>query len=281
LGLDYSFPATQPRIRAIDHPEILLVSIVVLATQYCFPFEDVGLPDQHGTYVQIPQMDWAKWEELMAPIMNRARDSEELDYKTVTAADITNMTPEQLEKYFTHMSLQLDNAGKSHHERRDLSGMRWHGKGDENDTAFLSKFFPTEKARPFPPQEEDTDQAVNTRAVDVQEQAVAFGKSSVEQQHALERYYSYKRLEDLPPHGRMFYDLAARLAGLSSLSLLKAVNMLELQVRAWKRRQVLLEVERRQVRESREGGIDEGPPNPDDVEVLQVQEDDETVVNTS
>ncbi|KAH7375602.1 hypothetical protein B0T11DRAFT_270606 [Plectosphaerella cucumerina] len=263
LGLDYSFPSAQPRIRAIDHPEILLVSIVVLATQYCFPFEDVGLPDQHGTYVQIPQMDWAKWEELMAPIMNRARDSEELDYKTVTAADITNMTPEQLEKYFTHMSLQLDNAG------------------DENDTAFLAKFFPTEKARPFPPQEEDTDQAVNTRAVDVQEQAVAFGKSSVEQQLALERYYSYKRLEDLPPHGRMFYDLAARLAGLSSLSLLKAVNMLELQVRAWKRRQVLLEAERRQVRESREGGIDEGPPNPDYFEVLDAQEDDETVVNTS
>lgn len=88
--------------------------------------------------------------------------------------------------------------------------------------------------------------------MEVQQEAVAFDAPTVEQQNAPERYYSYKRLEDLPSHGRLFYDLAARLAGLSSLSLLKAVNMLELQVRAWKRRQLLLEAERRREWELRE-----------------------------
>lgn len=112
LGLEYSFPAPQARIRAIQHPEILLVSIIVLATQYCFPFEDVGLPEQHETYVQVPRLDWAKWEELMAPIMDKVRDSEQIDFKAASAADITIMTPEQLDQYFTHMSLQLDTDGK-------------------------------------------------------------------------------------------------------------------------------------------------------------------------
>lgn len=51
------------------------------------------------------------------------------------------------------------------------------------------------------------------------------------------RYFSYRSLEDLPPAGRAFYEAVAKSAGLSSSSLLKAVNMLELEVRSWQRRQ--------------------------------------------
>lgn len=113
LELNYSFPSGIPRIRAIHHPEILLVSVIVLATQYCFPFEEVALPDQHGNYVQIPELDWAKWEALMAPTLASLQASEDISYQTATVDDITSMTPEQLEKYFTYMSLQIDSSGES------------------------------------------------------------------------------------------------------------------------------------------------------------------------
>lgn len=103
---------------------------------------------------------------------------------------------------------------------------------------FLTDLFPLEPAQAPTPRSEETDETLNHRAVDVQSEVVAFDKFSAEERMADgNRYYSYVTLEDLPPHGRAFYDLAAKLAGLSSLSLLKAVNMLELQVRRWKRRQ--------------------------------------------
>lgn len=113
LNLSYSFPLDIPRIRAIHHPEVLLASVFVLAAQYCFPFEQVAAPEQEGNFVQIPQMDWDKWREIMAPSLDFTNNAETVDFQTATAADITSMTPEELDKYFTHLSLQVDERGKS------------------------------------------------------------------------------------------------------------------------------------------------------------------------
>lgn len=102
----------------------------------------------------------------------------------------------------------------------------------------MTDLFPLEATQPPQAQPEDTDEALNQRAIEVQLEAVAFDKFSAEERMTTNtRYYSYRRLEDLPPPGQVFYELAARMAGLSALSLLKAVNMLEIQVREWKRRE--------------------------------------------
>lgn len=110
MNLSYSFPVELHRIRAIHHPEILLISIIVFATQYCFPFEDVPLPAQ-GEHWQIPRLDWQKWLEIMAPAISRVQGREGIDVRTATTADIVSMTPDELDEYFAHMSLQIDNKG--------------------------------------------------------------------------------------------------------------------------------------------------------------------------
>lgn len=113
MGLDYSFPVNSTRIRATDHPEILLVVVIVFSTQYHFPFEDTELPSQESNSFRIPRLDWDKWEDIMSPVIEEAQPAQGIDYRQATASDITSMTPEELDKYFTHMSLQIENQGKS------------------------------------------------------------------------------------------------------------------------------------------------------------------------
>lgn len=111
MNLNYTFPDDAHRIRAIHHPEILLISIIVFATQYCFPFENVPLSIQ-GELLRIPRLDWQKWLEIMAPAIDRAQGRESIDVRTATTADIASMTPEELDEYFSHMSLQIDSKGR-------------------------------------------------------------------------------------------------------------------------------------------------------------------------
>ncbi|RBQ90079.1 hypothetical protein VDGD_00363 [Verticillium dahliae] len=216
MTLGYSFPVEAPRIRAIHHPEILLSCVIVLATQWCFPFEQVSLPSQDDNG-QIPKLDWDKWHAVMSQAVKEARATSSTDYRTATAADITSMPPDELDKYFTHAALHIESK-------------------DEN--AFLAEFFPVEEARPKAAEPEEADDALNKRLQKVQIEAASFDEEKESQPTGTNlRYFSYRTLGDLPPHGRAFYDRAAQLAGLSTESLLKAVNMLELQIRAWRRRQ--------------------------------------------
>lgn len=110
MTLGYSFPVEAPRIRAIHHPEILLSCVIVLATQWCFPFEQVSLPSQDDN-VQIPKLDWDKWHAVMSQAVKEARATSSTDYRTATAADITSMPPDELDKYFTHVALHIESKG--------------------------------------------------------------------------------------------------------------------------------------------------------------------------
>ncbi|KAG7142434.1 RNA polymerase I-specific transcription initiation factor rrn7 like protein [Verticillium longisporum] len=190
---------------------------VLMTLQYwCFPFEQVSLPSQDDNG-QIPKLDWDKWHAVMSQAVKEARATSSTDYRTATAADITSMPPDELDKYFTHVALHIESK-------------------DEN--AFLAEFFPVEEARPKAAEPEEADDALNKRLQKVQIEAASFDEEKESQPTGTNlRYFSYRTLGDLPPHGRAFYDRAAQLAGLSTESLLKAVNMLELQIRAWRRRQ--------------------------------------------
>lgn len=97
--------------------------------------------------------------------------------------------------------------------------------------------FPLVETRPKPPEPEETDDIINQRLRAVQKDAVTFEMDESHEPDFSPRYFSYRNVEDLPEAGRAFYDLASRLAGLSTQSLLKAVNMFELLIRAWHRKQ--------------------------------------------
>ncbi|ROT38691.1 hypothetical protein SODALDRAFT_333311 [Sodiomyces alkalinus F11] len=213
MNLNYAFPVESNRIRAIHHPEILLIAVIVFATQYCFPFENVPF-EAEGDLLRIPRLNWQKWLEIMAPAIGRAQERESIDVRAATT-DITAMTPEQLDEYFAHMSLHIDS---------------------KDEEFFLAKLFPLVETRPKPPEPEETEGTIDQRLRAVQQNAVSFDMEESDEADFSSRYFSYRNLEDLPEAGRAFYDLASQLVGLSSQSLLKAVNMLELVVRAWRRR---------------------------------------------
>lgn len=110
-------------------------------------------------------------------------------------------------------------------------------KAVPEDQKVLADLFPMEETTFKPPKPEEPAEAIEKRLRTVQQEACNFEDEDDGIADISTRYVSYRSVDDLPAVGRSFYDLAAKQAGLSTTSLLKAVNMFELQVRAWRRKQ--------------------------------------------
>ncbi len=64
LQLPLQFPLHKSRIFPLDHPEIVLVALLIVATKLCFPFaddQDSLLKGVNG----ISRLSWSQWVECI------------------------------------------------------------------------------------------------------------------------------------------------------------------------------------------------------------------------
>ncbi|KAK0379224.1 RRN complex forming protein [Colletotrichum limetticola] len=229
-NLTFSFPLEKTRIRLINQPEVLLVTILVLAAMHCFPLEDnMPAPQDENNFI-VPKLDWKEWKRIMTPALAPDEATSTVDYTGVTASQITSMSPKELDEYFTHLSLLTE----AHTEE-----------------SLLARYFPVDEQAPKHTESETTGDEMAGRLRAVQTQAASFVDSDAhdrleEESLRTSRYHSYKSEEDLPPIGRDFFQLAARLAGLSVPMLVRAVNMLEGHIVTWQKEQRRAASERRE-----------------------------------
>ncbi|KXH53792.1 forms a complex with the other RRN protein RRN6 and RRN11 [Colletotrichum salicis] len=210
-NLAFSFPLEKTRLRLINQPEILLVTILVLAAMHCFPFEDnIPAPQDENNFI-LPKLDWKEWKGIMTPALATDEAISTVDYTDVTASQITSMSPKELDEYFAHLSLLTE---------------------AQTEETLLARYFPMDEQVPRQTVSETTGDEVTERLRAVQTQAASFADLDERNRQGDEslrknRYHSYKSEEDLPPIGRDFFQMAAQLAGLSVPMLVRAVNMLE------------------------------------------------------
>ncbi|KAF4773467.1 forms a complex with the other RRN protein RRN6 and RRN11 [Colletotrichum scovillei] len=198
-NLTFSFPLEKTRIRLINQPEILLVTILVLAAMHCFPLEDNKPAPQDENNFIVPKLDWKEWKRIMTPALVPDEATSTVDYTDVTASQITSMSPKELDEYFAHLSLLTE---------------------AQTEETLLARYFPVDEQVPKQTVSETTGDEMAGRLRAVQTQAALFVDSDAhdrlgEESLRTSRYHSYKSEEDLPPIGRDFFQLAARLAGLS------------------------------------------------------------------
>lgn len=120
-----------------------------------------------------------------------------------------------------------------------------------DEETLLARYFPVDEQVPKQTVSETTGDEMAGRLRDIQTQAASFIDSDAHDRHGKEslrisRYHSYKSEEDLPPIGKDFFHLAARLAGLSVPMLVRAVNMLEGHIVTWQKEQRRAASERRE-----------------------------------
>lgn len=116
LEISFQFPVTKSRIFPVDYPEILLISVLIVATKICFPWKQVepALSEE-----PLPRLDWEQWQQVTS---QTAGDDQGLasrpDLVNVTSEQVVAMTEPELDEYFGRMASLGDQTSKSTWKQR-------------------------------------------------------------------------------------------------------------------------------------------------------------------
>lgn len=251
LDCTFRFPVKKQKIYPIDHPDILLVSTLLVATKVCFPLGSSMLVE--GWEAGMPRLDWQEWSASMS---RRASNSEpsapELDLKSVTAEQVVLMTESELDDYFRRIS-SLNDKQSALIIRVFICAYSL--TIDELDTNPLSQFFPLQAPLlPDVPVVGTKEDDIEASIYDVIQASVWPREREVDQSASKsdEIYAGYQTMEDLSPTARKLYEAAgsyyistlilessdtslAYMAGLQLSTLVRAVYMLEQRIIIWQR----------------------------------------------
>ncbi|KAH6658951.1 hypothetical protein BKA67DRAFT_529141 [Truncatella angustata] len=72
LEATFDFPnGDSKRIRAMDNPEVLLITLVVVATKLLYPMDGNDRPPASEDDPHVKQIDWAEWQKMRAKASNK------------------------------------------------------------------------------------------------------------------------------------------------------------------------------------------------------------------
>jgi hypothetical protein len=103
LGVSFTVPIRRSRLRLSHHPEIVLISLLVMVVKQYFPFskDHAPPPDQ-----MLPHINWSKWNKIMGPVVATARYNKQ-NYDNITAQQVATMTEEEKMQWALHIEKGL------------------------------------------------------------------------------------------------------------------------------------------------------------------------------
>ncbi|KAH7004570.1 ubiquitin family-domain-containing protein [Fusarium venenatum] len=222
MRFSFQLPIEQSRRFYIDYPEILLISVVLVAAKLCFPL------GRHAPLLQVAEtesnikFDWMKWQKSIHELIDLSQASEkEPSFDKITVDQVTSMTAEELDQYFAHIASTIDK---------------------KNDSV-VTRFFPSENAPPpetlsAESAEKDNDHKMRQilgRAITI----VGEEGSEQEDETMLEpNYEAFRSVEDLNETAQALYKAAGHISGLSLDEAVQAVYMLEQKILGWQMAQL-------------------------------------------
>lgn len=108
MKLGFQLPIHKSRLFILDYPEILLVSVAVVATKLSSPLGGSSPLLQGIGFEAGLRFNWDKWREAIAELDDPLASQGEPSFDKVTADQVIAMTSEQLDKYFAHISSLID-----------------------------------------------------------------------------------------------------------------------------------------------------------------------------
>ncbi|KAI2624302.1 hypothetical protein GGR54DRAFT_595887 [Hypoxylon sp. NC1633] len=100
LKTSYSYPTGGKRIRTMDNPEVLLISLIVVSAKLLYPLDGIERPPRTEADLRVVKFDWEKWREVMQDDTNETSCNlvRGEEYK-VTPEDVLNMDKVKLDDY--------------------------------------------------------------------------------------------------------------------------------------------------------------------------------------
>ncbi|GKU02567.1 polymerase i core factor subunit [Fusarium langsethiae] len=199
MRFSFQLPIERSRRFHIDYPEILLISIVLVAAKLCFPLgRHAPLLQVAGTETNI-KFDWTKWQKGIHELVDPSQASEkEPSFDKITVDQVTSMTAEELDQYFAHIASTIDK---------------------KNDSV-VTRFFPSENAPPpETPSAENTEKDNDHKMRQILGRAITMAgeeESEQENEAMLEpNYEAFRSVEDLTKTAQALYKAAGHISGLS------------------------------------------------------------------
>ncbi len=97
LDIDFSFPNNLGRHRVTAYPESQIMSLIVISTKLCQPFDDIVRVPESVIDPSGLRLHWEEWQEIMAEKLPKGlRRGEEIK---VTDEDVLKMNGKKLDDY--------------------------------------------------------------------------------------------------------------------------------------------------------------------------------------
>lgn len=111
LKLTYQFPIKQSRVHIVDHPEILMMALLIVSAKLCYSLD--GRNAALSWIQSIPRLDWRKWKTAYDERTPERQPPEHEKYEDITATQVSAMPPEELNEYLAHLASRHDHRSKS------------------------------------------------------------------------------------------------------------------------------------------------------------------------
>lgn len=223
LNVDFTFPVGQRRVQLLDHPDVFLISCIVMVTKLICPFDDVRRGTSEINFsLPLLKIDWQQWREEfdVAPKESLSR----WDIEMLTSEDAWTISPAKADDYLSwFQQVKIDPQRSSQLGR------------------FAGLFPLQEQQRETRPVNPD-EAALDSRLLEIHSKMTLQLPEDFANEDSVTtifgaRHWVWRNIDDLPPTARAFYSKAAELSGLAPSGLAKAVFMLERRLDMWIKRQ--------------------------------------------
>ncbi|PYH64700.1 TFIIB-type zinc finger domain-containing protein [Aspergillus vadensis CBS 113365] len=225
LGFDFEYPTSiSGRRRPLQLPELQLVALVVITTKLLFPFDDV---ERYPATVEEPTVqviDWNLWSQIQRHYDNRETPAGQLGKGKeilVTERDVFSMTPSELDDYMNWYENSWLDPSKVSNPLADLFPTG--PSAGESQTTALT---------PDVTDEEALDELIKASTSQLRSRQV-IADNDLETPRPGCSYTRYRTESDLPDTARSFYETAAKVAGVSLSTLIRAVSQAENKINRW------------------------------------------------
>ncbi|KAK5156184.1 hypothetical protein LTS14_005071 [Recurvomyces mirabilis] len=231
LKLDFAFEVDYragARDVMLRYPEIRLMSLLVVATKLLFPVDDIDRYPSSSVDVSALRMDWTAWTNAQS---NTSRDEQQPDLASEDAMnyaqkDVLDAAEHQLDQYMDWF--ERDIASEENRERG-----RADKEADFRRTMF--RMFPADRSAVETPRLDDPEPAELIAERLRQTQTLLTPKQIVVSEQEADRIGSFYRrtrtVDELSGAALVLFGRASRLVGSSLGGMVKAVSLIEEQVK--------------------------------------------------
>ncbi|CAO2653736.1 Nn.00g031470.m01.CDS01 [Neocucurbitaria sp. VM-36] len=240
IGHDFALHQISNKRLGIRHlPEAQLIGCLIVCVKLLYPFDNKQRNPTLSWEPTATALNWNDWCNQMELAKTRERGSVERftteELTKLKEKNVFSMSSNQIDQYLGfYADTFLDDA--------EIQRMK---DNDDFRNALYEMFPIDDKGEPSPVQVSDgvplQDQLNAVKAVQNSMSPVAIIGADTAELEILrpgQMYPSWKRARDLPEHAKIFFEQAAKLAGLSMKMLTTAVFFTEARIEQWRRKQM-------------------------------------------